>query len=80
MAMTVTVQKWGNSLGVRIPKVVAQTAGIDEGSEVEVAVRRGKVVLKPVEVPSLAELLSQIKPHSRPQLVEWGKPVGNEAW
>lgn len=78
--MTVTVQKWGNSLGVRIPKSVAAGASLGEGSKVEVAVRNGKIVLQPVEVPSLKELLAQVKPGSRPELAEWGKAVGKEVW
>lgn len=78
--MTVTIRKWGNSLGVRIPKSVAAAAGIGEGAQVEIAARQGKVILNPVEVPSLAELLSQMKPDSRPELVDWGKPVGKEVW
>ena len=78
--MTVTIQKWGNSLGVRIPKSVALRAKLCKGSQVEVAVEGNRVVLNPVEVPSLRELLAQIKPASRPQLVDWGMPVGKEAW
>jgi len=78
--MTVTVQKWGNSLGIRIPKAIAQNAKLGKGTQVEVSVERGHVVLRPVEVPSLKELLSKVKPGSRPQLVDWGKPVGKEVW
>jgi antitoxin MazE len=78
--MTVTIQKWGNSLGVRIPKAIAHATHLEEGTEVELAVKNGKVVLKPVEVPSLKELLSQITPGSRPAVVDWGRPVGKEVW
>ena len=78
--MTVTVQKWGNSLGVRIPRAVAQNARLDVGSAVEMVVRNGQVVLKPVEVPSLHELLAHVTPGSRPELEHWGRPQGKEVW
>jgi antitoxin MazE len=78
--MTVTIQKWGNSLGLRIPKAIAQSAKLGQGSQVQVLVERGRVVLKPVEVPSLKNLLAQVKPGSRPEETDWGKPVGKEVW
>lgn len=78
--MTVKVQKWGNSLGVRLSKAVAKAANLDQGSRVDVVVEDGMVVLKPVDVPSLEELLKQVKKGGRPSLQEWGEPVGNEVW
>lgn len=78
--MTVRVQKWGNSLGVRIPKAVAQQSAIREGAELEVLCIDEQVVLRPVKVPSLKQLLASAKPQNRPDLTEWGKPVGGEAW
>lgn len=53
--MIVTVRKWGKSLGVRIPTAVAKNAGFSEGTEVELAVQDGTVVLRRVEVPLLSE-------------------------
>ena len=78
--MTVRVQKWGNSLGVRIPKSVADQSSIRAGSELEVRSDDGRVVLSPVRVPTLKQLLAQVKPGNRPQLIDWGKPVGKEVW
>jgi antitoxin MazE len=78
--MTVTVQKWGNSLGVRLPRAVTQSAKLGVGSQVEVKAQRGRIILEPVAVPTLAELLAQVKPRSRPEVVDWGRPVGKEAW
>lgn len=81
--MTVRVQKWGNSLGVRIPKAVAIRSRIREGSELDVVYDKGgggRVVLQPVNIPSLKQLLADIKPGDRPDLVDWGQPVGKEAW
>jgi antitoxin MazE len=78
--MTVRVQKWGNSLGVRIPKAVADQSQIREGCELEVSFEDGRVVLNPNKVPSLKQLLAGIRPGDRPDLVDWGKAVGKEVW
>jgi antitoxin MazE len=78
--MTVRVQKWGNSLGVRIPQSIARQSAIRSGTELDVSFRNGRVVLQPIAVPSLKTLLDQMKPANRPELVDWGKPRGQEAW
>jgi antitoxin MazE len=80
IVMTVRVQKWGNSLGVRIPKSVAKQTSITEGTELEVLASGGRVILRPQKVPSLKDLVSAMKPGNRPAVVDWGKPVGKEAW
>lgn len=78
--MTVRVQRWGNSLGVRIPREIAKKSAIREGAELEVSVTRGRVVLQPLRVPSLRQLLAALKPENRPELADWGRPVGKEVW
>ncbi len=78
--MTVRLQRWGNSLGVRVPAEIARRAAMHEGAEVEITLRRGRVFLRPAKAPSLAELLAQMKPGNRPELLEWGAPVGREVW
>ena len=78
--MTIRVQKWGNSLGVRIPKAIARQNQISEGTELEVVSKNGGVVLRAPKAPSLKQLLAEMRPSNRPQLVNWGKPVGKEAW
>lgn len=78
--MTVRVQKWGNSLGVRIPKAIAQQIEIREGAELEVSCSEDRVILRRPKTPSLRQLLARLKPENRPPLVDWGKPVGREVW
>ncbi len=78
--MTVRVQKWGNSLGVRIPKALARQSDIREGAELEVLCIDEQVILRPVKVPSLKQLLARAKRQNRPDLVDWGKPVAREVW
>jgi len=78
--MTVRVQKWGNSLGVRIPKDIARQSSIGEGTELEVHYSDGRVILLPPRVPSLKQLLAQVNPGNRPKLIDWGPAVGGEVW
>ena len=75
--MRTRVRKWGNSLGVRIPSVLAEDAHLQEGAEVEVTVREGQLVIVPVL--SLAELVAGITPENLPELVD-DAPRGGELW
>jgi len=66
----VTAQKWGNSLGIRIPKDVADKIGIEQGSKMELSIieNEGTIVLKPKKVRKkyiLEDLLAQITPENR---------------
>ena len=53
------VQKWGNSLGVRVPKALAEQLGLHDGSEIEMVLRDGEIVISPVRrTYALADLLA----------------------
>ena len=80
--MTTRVQKWGNSLAVRLPKSFAKEAGIDNDSPINITVENRKIILEAVhdDVPSLEELVSQITKRNRHAEVRTGPPVGKEAW
>lgn len=70
--MRVKLAKWGNSLGVRLPKAAADAADLHEGSEVEVVVEGGEVKLRPPGLLTLDELLAQIQPDQEPpRLEDW---------
>lgn len=80
--MFTRVQKWGNSLAIRIPKSFAAEIGLDQDSEVELSLVEGKLVLMPIapqRIP-LAELLAQITEDNLHTEVPTGEPVGNEGW
>lgn len=74
------VMKWGNSLAVRIPQIVAKEARLKEGDSVElIADEPGKVEIRRIsKVPSLSQLVDQITPENRHGEVQTGKPVGKE--
>jgi antitoxin MazE len=80
--MKVKIAKWGNSLAVRLPKRLAEEAGLGPDSEVDVVVERGVVQLKPpVRIPryTLKDMIAAIKPGTvPPPLVDWGPDVGAE--
>lgn len=75
--MRTKVRKWGNSLGVRIPSVLAADAHLADGAEVEVTVRDGEIVIVPVL--SLPDLVARITPENLPELVD-DTPRGAEVW
>ena len=80
--MNAKIQKWGNSLGLRIPKSFAEEAGVEEGSEVDIAVQGGKLVVTPLRQRKydLSDLLRQVKPDNLHRPIDSGGPVGREAW
>lgn len=79
--MTTTVQKWGNSLALRIPKAVARDGNLENGSVVNLAVRGGKVIVEPVKKPKyeLDDLLKGVTKKNIHAAVETGPAVGREA-
>jgi len=80
--MHVRVQKWGNSLAVRIPKPLAEDAEVKEGTVLNLAVSEGKVVAMPVEKKkqSLKQLLAKITRKNLHAEVDCGPSVGREIW
>jgi antitoxin MazE len=81
MATTTQVSKWGNSLGLRLPKSVAREARLDEGDTVDVSVDNGTIVIRPSRPRcSLNELVRRITPKNRHDERDWGGPLGNEVW
>ncbi len=64
--MRAQVSKWGNSLGVRIPKAYAEEVGLAEGATVEVNVSGRKLVLTPTHPECHpAKLVAGITPKNR---------------
>lgn len=78
--MHVRVQKWGNSLAVRIPKPLAEDADVKEGTVLNLAVFEGKVVATPVERKklSLKQLLAKVTRKNLHAEVDFGPSVGRE--
>lgn len=77
--MKTTVQKWGNSLGIRIPKAFAVHLGIESGGTVELAMDSKGLRIKPVKL-TIEEMLANMKPEQLHEAIDWGPPVGKEIW
>ncbi len=80
--MLTKVQKWGNSLALRIPKAFAVDAQLENDSLVEISIVKGKIIVTPVPAPSwtLDELLAGITKDNLHNEVDPGFAVGNEVW
>ena len=74
------VQKWGNSLAVRIPRAAVEQAALKEGSPVDVIVENGDVIVRPRRRKRyrLQELLKECKPSQLHGETDWGAPMGRE--
>ena len=80
--MHTKVQKWGNSLGLRIPRSFAAEAQVAEGSTVDLSVENGSLLIRPLRTRkyALSDLIKKVKPRNLHGEVKTGKPVGREAW
>lgn len=77
--MKTYVLKWGNSLGIRLPKTLAKLLGVDQGDEIEMVVRKDKMTIQK-KTDNLDNLLSQITPANIHKETDWGTPLGKEIW
>ena len=80
--MRVRVQKWGNDLAVCIPESFANAMRIEEDTEVDLSIVKGKLTIgfATDPEPTLEELLERITPENRHGEFETGPSVGAEAW
>lgn len=78
--MTTKIQKWGNSLAIRLPRAIFQSGKFAEGSEVILEEKGSGVILKVVKrkYPPLAEIMKNIKPDQWEPELDWGPDVGKE--
>lgn len=80
--MRTKVQRWGNSLAVRIPKPFAEEVGLDQSSTVDVSLLEGALRILPIREPAwtLEALLAEVNEENLHSEVDSGPPVGREAW
>jgi antitoxin MazE len=78
--MRATICKWGNSLGLRIPRGLAEDAGLAEGSVVELRLEDGRLVAEPVVAEKLESLLAKVTPKNRHRDLFVDSPRGRETW
>ena len=80
--MRLRVQKWGNSLALRIPAAFARQTGVRSGSEVELELEENRLIITPTPAGSysLAELLGGVTDENLHEAVDTGGPKGREVW
>jgi antitoxin MazE len=80
--MNLTIQKWGNSLALRIPKTVAKQVNVHQGSRMDMSLVANKIILTSSEVKEydLKSLLKKVNKKNLHQEVSFGKAVGKEVW
>jgi antitoxin MazE len=80
--MQTRIQKWGNSLGLRIPRSFAAEAQVEEGTTVDLSVEDGRLLVRPHRVRkyALSALLRKVSRRKLHGEVSTGKAGGREAW
>ena len=82
--MITKIKKWGNSQGLRLSKELLSDVDIGVGDEVDVAVRKGLLIVRPIRRVrgghDLRKLVSRIAKTYKPRELDWGPPVGREVW
>lgn len=81
--MLTKVQKWGNSRAIRLPKALAEEAGLKVGNEVDMRFQDGEIRIRRARKPKrydLDKLLASVPDNFEPENWDIGPPVGNEVW
>ena len=79
--MVTSVQRWGNSLAIRIPKAFAAQAQLTENTDVDISLDGDRIVITPARRTwTLRELVGDITPANRHREIEWRQRAGKESW
>ncbi|KPP81748.1 MAG: type II toxin-antitoxin system antidote component MazE [Oceanicaulis sp. HLUCCA04] len=79
--MQTEVKKWGNSLGVRLPRHITEGASLRDGTPIELSLEGDTVVLRPTRQKfKLTDLLKGHKKADENAEIEWGPAKGEEVW
>ncbi|MBI4599351.1 AbrB/MazE/SpoVT family DNA-binding domain-containing protein, partial [Candidatus Uhrbacteria bacterium] len=81
-SMIQKIDRWGNSLGVRLPKQLTKQLSLSEGSAVVVTLEKNALMLRPQKRKdeTLKQLLERITSDNLHDEVCWGEPQGKEIW
>tara|TARA_R110002095_G_C4169382_1_gene231661 strand:- start:389 stop:616 length:228 start_codon:yes stop_codon:yes gene_type:complete len=75
--MTLNIGQWGNSLGVRIPRIISEKLNLTKGAEIEIFESEGRIIIKKKE--NLRDLLANSSPCPYGE-IKTDQPIGNEEW
>jgi antitoxin MazE len=77
--MQITATKWGNSLGLRIPRDIARQLGLGEGSQMDITAEAGRIIIVPAKPRyRLEDLVADLDPNSLRDAFDWGPDRGRE--
>lgn len=77
--MVITIQKWGNSLGIKIPKAILSSVNWKEGDSLTFRTENNKIILEPVtKRKNIKELFEGFDGNYETKEIDWGEPVGKE--
>ncbi|MBQ1712904.1 MAG: AbrB/MazE/SpoVT family DNA-binding domain-containing protein [Treponema sp.] len=77
--MQAVVQKWGNSLGFRIPSLWAKDNNVKSGSKIEVIAEKGRIIIIP-QKKSLDDMMAMVNDDNIHSEISTGHAIGNEEW
>ena len=83
MKITTTIQQWGHSKGIRIPKMLLDSVNWSENEQIEIKVDNGKLIIektKDRKRKNIKELFKNYKRNYEPEKIDWGEPKGEEIW
>lgn len=82
MTTTATIQKWGNSQGIRIPKFILEQINLDANSNVSITVKGDSIIIKKAAKKhiTLAERFAGYTGETPNGEYDWGEPQGEEIW
>ena len=78
--MEAKIQKWGNSLGIRIPMTIIKDLSLENGSVVNIEEDADKIIIETKRHQDILSLISQITKDNIHSEVDWGIPEGDEIW
>lgn len=79
--MTTNIQKWGNSQGVRIPKIILELLEWKDNEELSISTECDKIIIQKAKSPlTLSDVFKDYNEDYKPETINWGKPVGGEVW
>ena len=80
--MDITISKWGNSTGIRIPAAIVKTYNLKSGDTLICNIEGNKMIFSLPENKkvSMESLFKDYHGNYQPTETDWGKPEGNEIW
>ena len=80
--MITTIQKWGNSQGIRIPKIILDMVNWSGNEKIELEVDDGKIIIEKAKEKrkNIKELFENYEGEYEPIDIDWGEPEGEEIW